>query len=217
MRRLVVFLMLFVFLAFSSQSYAFFGFGNEKKIQECKVIVEKMADFIVKNLDKPYNSLSDEEKKKYQSLYGQLVRCRKNAAKAYNVIYTKNPVSELKGDRFAVVFFISQSYYAPVLKQIYGGSIETGVFNRTFRKVSDEEKLLRELDKETEKKFCYVTGAKISCPAFHLEKDFWNEIAGNSRGVTFNVLFYEVMRKIIPWLNKEFGPDARGLLPVISK
>jgi len=235
MKKIVMLIVSCLFLSLSLPSILS---ASESETQECTKVVTEIADFILKNVDKPLIHLGDEEKNKYYKLYKSLSKCEEKFLKANKVPYSrwhwfnlkilgvsKNPLDKVKPEKFAIIFFNDYKDYAAVLKKIYENSIDILVFWESSYggPAINIGKLLKKLDKEKNKLFCYLRGAVISCPSFHLEKNFWPEIKKEYQEATSkkfsepsnNEILYEVVRKLVPWMEKEFGPKGRGIIPSV--
>jgi len=62
---------------------------------------------------------------------------------------------------------------------------------------------------------------RVTCYPFHLEKEFRDEVVKNCGVKYLNPLSlkasYEFNRLLILWLEKEFGPEGRELIPSVMK
>lgn len=229
MRRLVVFLMLFVFLAFFSQSYAFFGFGNKANLQECQKALDDYVSFLYQNIHRKASDLTEEDWKKIKELSSQAFACKEKIREAVGIPRVRSVIrgvgthlDKVRPDRFAFIFYFPTTP-AFVIKKLYGDKVDVFWFDVSRAGGISREKLEKQAEKEKNKKFCIVSpfDLRVTCYPFHLEKEFRDEVIKNCNVKYLNPFSlkasYEFNRLLILWLEKEFGSNARGLLPVISK
>jgi len=210
-----------------------------KKVDEkaCLEAFNGLVKIIVKNLDKSYGELTKKEQenlRKYCNYFDEkhidFILDRMNIPHSrfdwwctWRV--ARDPLCKIKKDRFTLILFPEGRFEAPIIKKIYGNSLDVKVFWSTDAPGMNINKILKKLEKERKKQFCYIwydigynTDRHIvSCPPFHLEKDFLPIVEDNCERVVNGknyCRFYEFIRNVILWMNKEFG--RRGIIPNIS-
>lgn len=271
---------LFLFFVSLPKGFAWFLKGANKEeisLEDCTAAVEETADLILKNIDKPFRYLSEEDKNRYYALYKKVENCRKKYLEANKIVfrkkdwyegkilrfYPKTPLEKANPNKFTLLFLDNNENEVAVLKKIYGDGLGFLMFHEMYvyqSGKSNRDKIIKILDREEKQPFCYVEGflgnMKIVCPLYHLEKcllpliikDYEDNTSKeavvyslddettllhflkNSQGhllrlfdeesnkkVTIDrrVLLYENVRNLIIWLEKEFGPKGRNLIPSV--
>jgi len=235
MREILLAVMIFLILPLPAFS---------KKVDEkaCLEAFNGLTEIIAKNLNKSYKELTEKEQKNFRKYLDYLVFHRKRVDFILDRMdiphsrfdwwctwrVARDPLCKIKKDRFTLILFPGDRLKAPIIKKIYGNSIDVKVFWSTDAPGMNINKILKKLEKERKKQFCYLwyesgrdiydTGRHIiSCPSFHLEKDFVPIVENNCKKVVSGkgyCGYYEFVRNIILWMNKEFG--RRGIIPNIS-
>ncbi|QER42725.1 hypothetical protein F1847_08205 [Thermodesulfobacterium sp. TA1] len=256
----------FLFFVSFSKSFAWF-FKSENKeeisLEDCTAAVGGTADLILKNIDKPFKYLSEEDKNLYYTLYKKVENCRNKYLEANKIvfrkkdwyegkifrIYPKTPLEKANPNKFTLLFLDGNVKEVAVLKRIYGDGLGFLMFHEMYvyqSGKSNRDKIIKILDREEKQPFCYVEGftgyMKIVCPPYHLEKNFssliikdykentskeeivsslenmtgfLNEELNQKVAIDYRVLLYENIRNLIIWIEKEFGPKGRNLIPSV--
>jgi len=229
MKRLAAFLMLFIFLVLSSQSYAFFGFGNKANIQQCQKALDAYVDFLRQNIHRKASDLTEKDWKKIKELNSQAFACKEKIREAAGISRVRSVIrgvgthlDKIKPGRFAFIFYFPTTP-AFVIKKLYDDKVDVFWFDVSRAGGISREKLEKQAEKEKNKKFCIVSpfDLRVTCYPFHLEKEFRDEVVKNC-GVKYLNPFslkasYEFNRLLILWLEKEFGPKGRGLIPSVTE
>jgi len=223
------------FLLAATILLAFFSPALGKKVDEkaCLEAFNGLAEIIAKNLDKSYGELTKKEQedfRKYYDCFAYHWRCIDFILDRMNIPHSRfdwwctwrvarDPLCKIKKNRFALILFPGDRPEGSVIKKIYGNSLDVKIFWTVRAPGIDPDKILKKLEKERKKKFCYVwfdvNRHIVSCPPFHLEKDFLPIVENNCEKVVNGKIcceFYEFVRNVILWMNKEFGKNGRNII-----
>ena len=229
MKRVIAFLVLFIFFVFSSQSYALFGFGNKANLQECQKALDDYVSFLYQNIHRKASDLTEEDWKKIKELSSQAFACKERIREAVGIPRVWSVIrgigthlDKVKPDKFAFIFYLptTSTFF---IKKLYGDEVDVFWFDVSRAGGISREKLEKQAEKEKDKRFCIVSPfeMRVTCYPFHLEKNFIDEVKKNCNVKYLNPFSlkasYEFNRLLFLWLEKEFGSKGRGLLPAVSK
>jgi len=224
MRKIIVTLLCLLFLTVS--------LSLAGTLEEAEKALDEYINFIITNIDKSYNTLSEEEKQKIRELFPQINRKSRELCKEYKIPHSTldwltltgvpdNPLVKVKPNRFTIV--TDNCFHSVILKKVYGDSVDVMTYYFPTR-MAPFNKIEKKARNEKEKYFCYVTFGAISCPIFYLEKELMPKseiIKCPDRKLTPDcyvpsyLASYEMYRRLLIWLEKEFGPKGRGLIPAV--
>jgi len=240
MKKVVIlyslFLFLLTFLVSPSLAEVFDDFNNQDVLTDAEKALDEYVSFIVKNVNRPYYLLSEEEKERLTVLYRKIMERRKELYEVHKIPYStfdwltptgvpSNPVVKVKPEKFTLIETTSH-VGSLVLKKIYGDSISVMVYYFPLKKMASPKEIEEKAEKEKDKYFCLfnLMSDVISCPSFHLERslfgkemveDCWKSGGSNCSPVQVPVWSYEKLRRMLFWLEKEFGPKGRNLVPSV--
>ena len=206
-----------------------------KKVDEkaCLEAFNGLVEIITQNLDKSYRELPEKEQRNFEKYYDYLAYHRKRIdfiLDRMNIPHSRfdwwctwrvarDPLCKIRKDRFAFILFPGSEFKASIMKRIYGDSLDVKVFWSIDAPGMNIHKILKKLEKERRKRFCYVWADIdrhiVSCPSFHLEKDFRPIVEASCERVASGkncCRFYEFMRNVILWMNREFGKKGRNII-----
>lgn len=264
----------FILFLIFSLCFAFnlFAWGGNKKeiLKKCEVEAPKMVEFIVKNANREWSDLSEEEKQyviefvnKYYS-WGSVCKSNYDLPKKIGVITPKFSIGKTdyrKWGKDKLTFvtisrMVGNNLFLPYFfKKVYGDTVEVRIERDLF--VDRLKKLEKLSDNENLPKVCFagfdeggtlvtIKGNvifksrgisfenRIYCPALHLNKEFrlteeeakrygavekkLEDKKGhviiyysmNDEKIRRAVGFYEFIRRMYLWVEKEFGEKGRG-------
>lgn len=205
-----------------------------KKVDEkaCLEAFNGLVKIIVKNLDKSYGELTKKEQENFKKYYDYFLhhwKCANFILDRMNIPHSRfdwwctwrvarDPLCKIKKNRFTFILFPGDGLEASIIRKIYGNSLDVKVFWTVYAPGINPDKILKKLEKERKKKFCYawsdIDRHIVSCPSFHLEKDFLPIAESNCEMVNGKTCcrFYEFVRNVILWMNKEFGKKGRNII-----
>jgi len=148
MKKVVILYSLFLFLlTFSvspSLAEVFNDFNSQDALVDAEKALDEYASFIVKNINRPYYLLSEEEKERLTVLYRKIMEHKKKLYKAHKIPYStfdwltptgvpSNPIVKVKPGKFTLIETTSH-IGSLVLKKIYGDSINVMVYHFPLKK-----------------------------------------------------------------------------------